>query len=125
MVSRHEGPPPHRLTKDTGTGGPGSEASFRRLKQEDRIGDDDSRPAKIPLMDPEQLQTIAARDQLWSNLRALLPEINNIASGQLDGSPRQQELIQVIARIVAAELTFRNDDARDAGDDRPREAGSG
>jgi hypothetical protein len=76
-------------------------------------------------MDPDQLQTIAARDQLWSSLRALLPEINSIASGQLDGSPRQQDLIQIIARIVAAELTFRNDDARDAGEDRPGGASSG
>jgi hypothetical protein len=75
-------------------------------------------------MDPEQLQTIAARDQLWSSLRALLPEINNIVSGQFDGSPRQQHLIQVIARIVAAELTFRSDDARDAGDQHPGEASS-
>jgi hypothetical protein len=69
-------------------------------------------------MDPEQLQTIAARDQLWSSLRALLPEINSVASGQFNGSARQQHLIQVIARIVAAELTFRNDDTTDAGDDR-------
>jgi hypothetical protein len=70
-------------------------------------------------MDPEELQTIAARDQLWSSLRALLPEINGLASGQLDGSHRQQHLIQIIAQIVAAELTFRNDDARDSADDRP------
>ena len=75
-------------------------------------------------MDPEELQTIAARDQLWSSLRALLPEINGIASGQLDGSPRQKQLIQVIARIVAAELTFRRNDARDTGEERPGQAGS-
>jgi len=76
-------------------------------------------------MDPEQLQTIAARDQLWSSLRLLLPEIKSIASGQFDGSARQQHLIQIIAQIVAAELTFRNDDARDAGEGRPSPADSG
>jgi hypothetical protein len=70
-------------------------------------------------MDPDQLQAIAARDQLWSSLKALLPEINTIASGQFDGSPRQQHLIKILAQIVAAELTFRKDDARDAGDDSP------
>jgi hypothetical protein len=66
-------------------------------------------------MDPDELQTIAARDQLWSSLRALLPEIESIASGQFDGSPRQQQVIQIVARIVAAELTFRASDTRDAG----------
>lgn len=76
-------------------------------------------------MDPDELQTIAARDQLWSSLRVLLPEINSIASGQFDGSARQQHLIQVIARIVAAELTFRNNDAQDGGEDRPGPAASG
>ena len=75
-------------------------------------------------MDPEELQTIAARDQLWSSLRALLPEINNIAAGQLDGSPRQQNLIQIIARIVAAELTFRKNDASDGGEGSPAQGSS-
>jgi hypothetical protein len=75
-------------------------------------------------MDPDQLQAIAARDQLWSSLRTLLPEIKGIASGQFDGSPRHQQLIQIIAQIVAAELAFRKDDARDAGDDRPGQVSS-
>jgi hypothetical protein len=53
------------------------------------------------------MQTIAERDQLWSSLRALLPEIEQLAGGQLDGSERERRLVQVLARIVAAELRFR------------------
>jgi hypothetical protein len=70
-------------------------------------------------MDPDQLQAIAARDQLWSSLKVLVPEINSIASGQFDDSPRQHHLIQILAQIVSAELTFRKDDARNAVDDPP------
>ena len=57
--------------------------------------------------DPEHFQTIAARDQLWASLRALLPEIDRLANGEFDGSPRQAGLVQVLSRIVAAELRFR------------------
>jgi hypothetical protein len=60
-------------------------------------------------MDPEQMQTVAARDQLWASLRVLLPEIERVANGDFDGSERQKEVIQLIARIVAAELQFRAD----------------
>jgi hypothetical protein len=58
-------------------------------------------------MDPDHLQAIAARDQLWASLRSLLPEINRLAEGQSDGSERERQIVQLLARIVAAELGFR------------------
>lgn len=63
-------------------------------------------------MDPDHIQAIAARDQLWSSLRALLPEIETLADGSFSGSAREQQVVQVLARIVAAELKFRSDDAK-------------
>ncbi len=58
-------------------------------------------------MDSEHIQAIAARDQFWSSLRTLLPEIERLANGPGDGSPREQQLIQLLARVVSAELRFR------------------
>jgi hypothetical protein len=58
-------------------------------------------------MDPEQAQTVAERDQLWASLRALRVDIDLLAQGQLDGSERQLQIIQILARIVAAEMDFR------------------
>jgi hypothetical protein len=58
-------------------------------------------------MDPTEAQETAERDQLWASLRALRPEIDRIAAGEFDGTERQQQLAIVLARIVAAELTFR------------------
>jgi hypothetical protein len=58
-------------------------------------------------MGPEHLQEIAARDQFWSSLRVLLPEIERLADGHFEDSPRQQQLIQLLARVVAAELKYR------------------
>jgi hypothetical protein len=63
-------------------------------------------------MDSEHLQTIAERDQLWASLRQLLPEIQNLAQGLFDGSERQQQLTQLLARVVAAELGFRTDEVK-------------
>jgi hypothetical protein len=67
-------------------------------------------------MDPEQIQTIAARDQLWSSLRSLLPEIERLASGQWEGSARERQIVQILARIITAELHFR---AEEAGEGPP------
>ena len=64
-------------------------------------------------MDPDQLQTIAARDQLWASLRVLLPEIERIAQGQWDDSERQRQVMLLLARIVAAELGFRAEESRE------------
>jgi hypothetical protein len=63
-------------------------------------------------MDPDHIQATAYRDQLWSSLRALLPEIHRIAGGEFDGSERERQVIQILARIVAAELQFRADDTQ-------------
>jgi hypothetical protein len=58
-------------------------------------------------MDPEYLQAKEARDQFWSRLVDLLPEIDQLAEGQIETSPRKQQLIQVLAKVVIAELRFR------------------
>ena len=64
-------------------------------------------------MDPDRLQSIAARDQLWSSLGPLRPEIDKIARGEFDGSARERQVLQVLARIVAAELQYRADNRED------------
>lgn len=58
-------------------------------------------------MTDERLREIAERDQLWASLRTLQPEIQRLATGQLEGSARELELAIVLARIVDSELTFR------------------
>jgi hypothetical protein len=64
-------------------------------------------------MDAEELQAIAARDQLWSSLRPLIPEIEQLASGGFSGSERERQMIQVLARVVLAELKHRADHSGD------------
>jgi len=63
-------------------------------------------------MDPEQAQETSERDQLWANLRALRPEIDQLAAGPVEPSQRQRQIIVLLARIVAAEMDYR---AREAG----------
>ena len=63
-------------------------------------------------MDADDLQASAARDQLWASLRALQPEIERLATGQRDDSERERQLVQILARIVAAELRFRADEGK-------------
>jgi hypothetical protein len=58
-------------------------------------------------MEPNRAQEISERDQLWASLRALRPEIGQIAAEALDGSERQRHVIVLLARIVAAEMDFR------------------
>jgi hypothetical protein len=65
-------------------------------------------------MDPEKAQTIAARDQLWASLRQLLPEIDQLAQGRIEGSERERQVIQLLARVVSAELGYRADETRSA-----------
>jgi hypothetical protein len=62
-------------------------------------------------MDPGQAQETSERDQFWASLRALRPEIERLAAGELDATERQRQIIVLLARIVAAEMDFR---ARDA-----------
>jgi hypothetical protein len=61
-------------------------------------------------MDPDKAQTIAARDQLWASLRQLQPEIDRLAAGDSDGSQRERQVIQLLARVVSAELGYRADE---------------
>jgi hypothetical protein len=68
-------------------------------------------------MDPDHRQAIAERDQLWSSLRALRPEIEQLAQGSFIGSEREQQIIQLLARIVAAELQFRANEANEQRED--------
>ena len=63
-------------------------------------------------MDPEQAKQTSERDQLWASLRLLRPEIDRLGAGQFDSTERQQQIILLLARIVAAEMDFR---AREAG----------
>lgn len=63
------------------------------------------------MMDPDEAQETSERDQLWASLRALRPEIEDLAAGEFHGSERQQRLVTIVARIVLAEMDYR---ARDA-----------
>jgi hypothetical protein len=67
-------------------------------------------------MDSESMQTVAARDQLWASLRVLLPEIDQLACGSFNTSEREFQIIQLLARIVAAELRFRAETGPSPGD---------
>jgi hypothetical protein len=58
-------------------------------------------------MDPDDAREIAERDQLWASLRALRPEIGRLAAGEFDNTERQQQVLILLARIVAAEMDFR------------------
>ena len=58
-------------------------------------------------MTPERLQATAERDQLWAGLRRLLPEIAQLGQGLFEGTERERQLVQLLARIVTAELNFR------------------
>ena len=62
-------------------------------------------------MDAEHLQAIAARDQFWSTLRVLLPAIEKLANGEFGNSETERQVIQLISRVVVAELQFRADHA--------------
>jgi hypothetical protein len=63
-------------------------------------------------MDPGQAQESSQRDQLWASLRALRSEIDRLAAGELEPSERERRVVVLLARIVAAELDFRERDAR-------------
>jgi hypothetical protein len=63
------------------------------------------------MMDPDRIQATAERDQLWASLRQLLPDIHELAQGQFQGTDRERQLVQLIARIVEAELKFRAEEA--------------
>jgi hypothetical protein len=58
-------------------------------------------------MDEEHLRASAARDQFWSSLRTLLPEIERLAAGHFDSTQREKEVAQLLARAVLAEFSFQ------------------
>jgi hypothetical protein len=59
------------------------------------------------MQDSDHLREISERDQLWASLRALRPEIDRLAAGEFDASERQQQMVQLLSRVVAAEMDFR------------------
>jgi hypothetical protein len=59
-------------------------------------------------MDTDQAREIAERDQLWASLRGLRPEIAQLALGKFENSERQHQVIVLLARIVRAELDYRD-----------------
>ncbi len=61
-------------------------------------------------MEPQRAQEIAERDQLWASLRTLRAEIDRLGAGEWEGDERQRQLVVLLARIVAAELDFRQRD---------------
>ena len=65
-------------------------------------------------MDPDQMQAVAQRDQLWASLRMLRPFIDELAAGQFNGTPQERQIVQLLARIVTAELEFRAENAAEA-----------
>jgi hypothetical protein len=69
-------------------------------------------PGAVTSMDADRLQEIAERDQLWASLRGLRSEIDRLAAGEFDGSERQRQMVLLIARIVAAEMNFRERDGQ-------------
>ena len=70
-------------------------------------------------MDPEDAREIAERDQLWASLRALRPEIGRLAAGEFEDLPLQQQVVMLLARIVAAEMDFRARQAETETDPEP------
>ncbi len=61
-------------------------------------------------MNPDRAREIAERDQLWAALRGLRAEVDRLAAGGLEPTDRDRHLVVVLARIVAAELDFRDRD---------------
>jgi hypothetical protein len=59
-------------------------------------------------MDPKQAQDISQRDQLWASLRLLRGEIDRLAAGEIASSDHQHAIVALLARIVAAEMDFRD-----------------
>ncbi len=59
-------------------------------------------------MNADQAQEISERDQLWTSLHALRPEIEQLAAGAFDPAKEHEKLVALLARIVIAEMDFRD-----------------
>ena len=66
-----------------------------------------------PHMDSLRAQDIADRDQLWANLRILRPEIERLSEGGAGIADQKQQLAVLLARIVLAELDYRDREGPD------------
>ena len=63
-------------------------------------------------MEPDNAQELSERDQLWASLRQLRAEIEAMAADDFVArSARELQMVQVLARVVAAELDFREREA--------------
>ena len=62
------------------------------------------------MMDPEEIQAGAERDQFWAALRQLREGIGRLAEGEFNGSEHERKLVQLLAAAVGAELDFRSQD---------------
>jgi len=68
------------------------------VHREDEIG---------PIVNTEDLQASAERDQLWASLRQLRDDIDRLSAGEFASSDRERRVVQLLARIILAELDFR------------------
>jgi uncharacterized membrane protein len=59
-------------------------------------------------MDPNSARESSERDQLWASLRALRPEIDRLAAGGDADTDLGRQIVLLLARIVAAELDYRD-----------------
>jgi hypothetical protein len=61
-------------------------------------------------MEPEGAAELSERDQLWAAVRALRPHLDRLAAGGfgVNGTAVDVQLVELLARIVAAELDFRD-----------------
>jgi len=55
----------------------------------------------------EGSEATKARDQFWTSLQTLQPELVRIAQGEFDGTDRQKQLLRIIAQVTVFELKFR------------------
>jgi hypothetical protein len=58
-------------------------------------------------MDADRIQAIAARDQLWASLPVLAQDIQALGRGEFNHTERELQVVQLLARVVSAELDFR------------------
>ena len=63
-------------------------------------------------MEPEHLHASSERDQLWASLRQLRSDIDALAANTFSGSERERQVVQLLARIILAELDFRAEEGK-------------
>jgi hypothetical protein len=63
-------------------------------------------------VEPEHLHASSERDQLWASLRRLRSDIESLGANQFTGSERERQVVQLLARIILAELDFRAEEGK-------------